>query len=371
MTPLDQAELDAFFDLGLAEHGEADGVASVHVLIAVCRTAVDDLHLFEVDEDAPRHGIVPLVVIFGGGEYCEDPRSLGHGDSLRMGLVRAHNVRESLLLQKVRHGLVPEADGPPAAKAVAVSRPPVHAVIFLILRRGVGPDAIRRHLLIIVVLVLVGGVDARDLRHVEDVLYPAPLHLRVGDRAGDAPVDAEDVLIYHGRQGHSIEGGIGHLPHPVSQVVPEALPALVDERPGAVVLLPAVDVARLVIPPQQEHLLGEHELHREEVRHHLQAGHAPIDVIPQEHEVPGGEAHSEVPHVVAEEMQVLEVAVYVPEDVRGTLEEDASGLVLEDGTYPLVELDEILRELFGLEVRYVFVGGAEHVLDAVDEGLLG
>ena len=58
--------------------------------------------------------------------------------------------------------------------------------------------------------------------------------------------------------------------------------------------------------------------------------------------------HSQVPDVVREEVQILEVAVNVPEDVRGTLEEDAPRLVLEDGFDLLVELQQVLGELLRL-----------------------
>lgn len=287
-----------------------------------------------------------------------------------MGLVRTHDVRESLLLQKVRHGLVPEADRAAAAEAVAVPGLAVHAVLLLLLGRRIRPDAIRRDLLIIVLLVLVRGIDPRDLAHVQYVLDPPPLDRRVRDGTGYAAVDAEDVLIDDRGQRHAIEGRIRDLPHLVPEVVAEPVPALVYERPGSVMLLPAVHVARLVIAPEEENLVGEHELHRQQVRHHLQARHAPVDVIPQEDEVPGREGHAEVPYVVREEVQVLEIAVYVPEDVRGTLEEDASRLVLEYAPNLLVQLDEVLRELLRLQVPHVLVGASEHVLDAVDERLL-
>ena len=92
----------------------------------------------------------------------EYPCTFGHGHPLGVGLVRTHDVRESLLLQKVRHGLVPEADRASAAEAVAVPGLAVHAVLLLLLGRRIRPDAIQRDLLIIVLLVLVrGGLSPR------------------------------------------------------------------------------------------------------------------------------------------------------------------------------------------------------------------
>jgi hypothetical protein len=199
----------------------------------------------------------------------EYPGTFGHGNPLGVGLVGAHDVRESLLLEEVRHGLVPEAYRAAAAEAVAVSGLAVHAVLLLLLGRRVGPDAVRRDLLVIVLLVLVRGIYPRDLAYVQYVLDPPPLDRRVRDGTGYAAVDAEDVLVDDRRQGHAIERRIGELPDLVPQVVPEPVTALVYERPRAVVLLPAVHVAGLVIAPEEEDLLGEHELHREEVRHHL------------------------------------------------------------------------------------------------------
>mmetsp|Transcript_7250 Transcript_7250/g.16854 ORF Transcript_7250/g.16854 Transcript_7250/m.16854 type:complete len:271 (-) Transcript_7250:998-1810(-) len=93
----DETELDPLGDLLLAEHGEAHRVAPVDVLVPVRRAAVYDLHLLEVDEDAARHGVAALVVVLRRGEDGENPRALGHGHALGMGLVRPHDVGETLL----------------------------------------------------------------------------------------------------------------------------------------------------------------------------------------------------------------------------------------------------------------------------------
>ena len=60
----------------------------------------------------------------------------------------------------------------------------------------------------------------------------------VGNGTGNTTVDAEDVLIDDGRQGHAVEGLVGGLPHAVSQLVAEPIAALPQETADAVVLLP-------------------------------------------------------------------------------------------------------------------------------------
>mmetsp|Transcript_15051 Transcript_15051/g.31959 ORF Transcript_15051/g.31959 Transcript_15051/m.31959 type:complete len:318 (-) Transcript_15051:992-1945(-) len=246
---LDQTKFHTFGNLGLAQHSKTDRVAAVYILVAVGRAAVDDLHLFEVYEDAPRHGVVALVVILGCREYSEHPCALGDSNSLGMSFMSSHDVRESLLLQEVCHSLVTETNGSATTKTVSVSCPSIDRRIFLMLRRRIRPNAIRRHLLIIIILVFVRRVDPRNLIHVQNVLYPSALHTRVRNRTGDTPVNAEDVLIDDSRQRHAIEGRIGHFPHLIAQIVAEPFATLVNKRSGAVVFLPPVHIASLVIPP--------------------------------------------------------------------------------------------------------------------------
>lgn len=70
-------------------------------------------------------------------------------------------------------------------------------------------------------------------------------------------------------------------------------------------------------------------------------------------------------------MQIFQIAVNVPEDVGGTLEEDAARFVFQDGADFLVETVEVFGELVGFEVRDVIGGGGEHFGDSVEDGAGG
>ena len=130
---------------------------------------------------------------------------------------------------------------------------------------------------------------------------------------------------------------------------------------------PSIDIARLVVPPQQVHLVGQRELHNEQISHALQTAHAAVDVVPQKDKVARSQRHAQPPNVVGEEVQILEVAVDVPEDVGRTLEEGDAGFGLQQRTDAGVELEDVLGELGAVEVRHVGGGLLEHLGDAVDD----
>ena len=118
----------------------------------------------------------------------------------------------------------------------------------------------------ILVLVLEGRVDTGNVRDGQNVLNASSLygianaalptksssagfvvifllfffHIgnSVGNGTGNTTVNAEDVLVDDGRQGHAVEGLVGGLPHAVSQLVAEPIAALPQETADAVVLLP-------------------------------------------------------------------------------------------------------------------------------------
>mmetsp|Transcript_24742 Transcript_24742/g.72449 ORF Transcript_24742/g.72449 Transcript_24742/m.72449 type:complete len:82 (-) Transcript_24742:1411-1656(-) len=81
-----------------------------------------------------------------------------------------------------------------------------------------------------------------------------------------------------------------------------------------------------MVAPKEEDLVWEEELHSEEVGDALQALHAPIDEVAQEDEVPGGEGHTQPPHIVTEKVKILEIAMDVTEHIGGALEEGHSRL---------------------------------------------
>ena len=121
-----------------------------------------------------------------------------------------------------------------------------------------------------------------------------------------------------------------------------------------------------MIAPQQVHLVGQRELHNEQIRHAFQTAHAPVDVVAQKDKVARRQRHPQPPNVVGEEVQVLEVAVDVAEDVGRTLEEGDAGFGLQQRTDAGVELEEVLGELGAVEVRHVGGWLLEHLGDAVD-----
>jgi hypothetical protein len=193
-----------------------------------------------------------------------------------MSLVSTHNVRQTLLLQKVRDSTMAKADGTTTTERVTKSSGRIDTGTLLLLRGWVGPDTIGRHLLMILVLMFERGVDTGNVRDGQYVLNPSPLdgianaalptksssagfvvvivivvllfffHVGnpVGYGTGNTTVDAEDVLIDDGRQGHPVEGLVGGLPHAISQLVAEPIAALPQETADAVVLLPVWNASK-------------------------------------------------------------------------------------------------------------------------------
>mmetsp|Transcript_10086 Transcript_10086/g.28721 ORF Transcript_10086/g.28721 Transcript_10086/m.28721 type:complete len:451 (-) Transcript_10086:225-1577(-) len=338
------------------------------VLVFVRRTAVDDLQLLAVDQDASGQGLRALIVILGRRKDREDAGALADGNTLRMGLVGAHDVREALLLQEVRDCLAAEADG--AASAQRFSEPGfrIDGMPFLVFGGRIAPDAVGCDLLAGVVLMLVGWVDSGDLRHVEDVLDARGIH-RHG--TGDPTVHAKDVLIHDAGQRESIEDLVARLPNSISDVIAKPIAALVDEGAFGVVLLPAVDISRFVISAQQKDLIGELQLHRQKVRGDLQTGHSAIDVISQEQKVAGGEGHPQPPDVVGKEVQILKISMDIAEDVGRALQEDDARLPLQYVAHLLAELEEVLGELVAVQVVDVRGRALEHVEDADGQRVRG
>mmetsp|Transcript_8636 Transcript_8636/g.24246 ORF Transcript_8636/g.24246 Transcript_8636/m.24246 type:complete len:275 (-) Transcript_8636:68-892(-) len=170
-----QTQFHPLLDFPFTQSGNADRITTVNVLIAICGAAVDNLHLLKVDQNATCHGLTALIVILGRGKYGEDPGTLGNGHTFGMSLVSTHNVRKTLLLQKVGHGTMTEADGTTTAERVTEASGRIHPSTFLLIRGWVGPDAIGRHLLMVLILMLERGVDAGHVGDRQDVLNPSSL----------------------------------------------------------------------------------------------------------------------------------------------------------------------------------------------------
>lgn len=100
------------------------------------------------------------------------------------------------MLEKVGDGLVSKTNGTASSQGFSKSAFGVDAGHFLFFRGGIAPDAIGRHLLILIVFVFVGRVDAGDAGDTEHVLDAGA----IGNGSRNAAVDAKDVLIDDGGQ---------------------------------------------------------------------------------------------------------------------------------------------------------------------------
>mmetsp|Transcript_16939 Transcript_16939/g.27720 ORF Transcript_16939/g.27720 Transcript_16939/m.27720 type:complete len:207 (-) Transcript_16939:442-1062(-) len=206
-----------------------------------------------------------------------------------MSLMRTHNIRKSLLLQKVRNSLVPKTNRSTTTQTISIPRTTIHTILLLFLRRWITPDTIRSHLLIIIIFMLVRGINPSNLGHIQNVLYTTSLHGRIRNRPRDAPMNAKDILIHHRCQRQPIKGLIGRFPHFIPNLFPKPFSTLCNIRSCPIMFFPPIHIPRFMIATQQEHLMGQHQLHRQQVRHHLQTRHAPIDIISQKDKVPGGQ----------------------------------------------------------------------------------
>mmetsp|Transcript_30894 Transcript_30894/g.61926 ORF Transcript_30894/g.61926 Transcript_30894/m.61926 type:complete len:469 (+) Transcript_30894:213-1619(+) len=288
-----------------------------------------------------------------------------------MRLMSPHNIRKPLLRQEVADRLVPKTNSPSAPQTISIPRLLVHASSLLLLTCRVAPNTIARHLLILILLVLIRRIDPRHLAHVENIPNPPSIRIGIRNRPRDPPVNAENILIDHRRQGHAIERLVNLIPQLKSHSLAKPLLTLINKTPRPVMLLPSVHIPRFVIPPQQKHLVRQRQLHGKQICHALETAHAPVDVISQKDEIPRRETHAQIPNVIGEEMQIFQIAVDVPENVGGTLEEDAARFVFQDGADFFVETVEVFGELVGFEVGDVIGGGGEHVGDSAEDGAGG
>mmetsp|Transcript_22545 Transcript_22545/g.89531 ORF Transcript_22545/g.89531 Transcript_22545/m.89531 type:complete len:507 (+) Transcript_22545:195-1715(+) len=320
---------DEAYGLAPAQFGRAEAVerlrvATVDEAVLVVRRAVDDLELLDVDEDAARARLAALVVVLARREDGEDGGHLGERHAVGVGLVGAHDERTARLLEEVVDRLLAEAHG--AAAAQRLAEPGRVEPGLLVLHRGVRPHAFGGHLVQRrgALALGVGRVDRHGFRdEVEQVEPIERLGLRaeerrramrrhdrraarrvdvrrgaaaeararrgrdaprredrVGRPSRDAAVHAKDVVVDDGRERQPVEGRVDGVPDVPAARVAEAVLALPQERPVAVVFLPAVDVARLVVAAQQPDLLGLDGFDGEQVRDDLERAEPAIDVVP-------------------------------------------------------------------------------------------
>mmetsp|Transcript_18012 Transcript_18012/g.44827 ORF Transcript_18012/g.44827 Transcript_18012/m.44827 type:complete len:240 (-) Transcript_18012:967-1686(-) len=239
----------------------------MHILVLVGRTSVDHLEFFIVDQNASRKCLRSLVVVLAGGKDGKDSGALADGNTLRVRLVGSHNVRKTLLLEKIRHGLVSETNGSATTEGFSVTGIGIDAVHFLFRRGGIAPDAIGGNLLIDIVFVHVGRIDAGNLGDVQNVLdagggRASKVRISHGNRAGNSAVDTKNILVDNRGQGQTIKDLVARLPEPVSNVIAESVSALPDKGSFAIVLLPSVDIACLVVSSEQKDLVRVLQLHR-------------------------------------------------------------------------------------------------------------
>lgn len=164
-----------------------------------------------------------------------------------MSLVSPHNVAKSLLLEKVCHSPMPKTYGSTTPQAIPISTLPIHTLPLLFLRCRITPDTIRGNLLILLILMSIRWIDASHLRHIQNIFDPSTRCTLIRNGPWYPPMNTKHILINHGTKRHPIKCLVRCLPNFVPQIVPESISALINEGAGAVVFLPAIDVASFMV----------------------------------------------------------------------------------------------------------------------------
>mmetsp|Transcript_12169 Transcript_12169/g.28898 ORF Transcript_12169/g.28898 Transcript_12169/m.28898 type:complete len:262 (-) Transcript_12169:1191-1976(-) len=201
-----QSQLDPLGYFQITQRLQANRIASVNVLVLVCRTPVDHLELFIVNQNTTSQSLRSLIVILAGGKDRKDPCTFAHGDTFSVRLVRPHDVREALFLEEIRNGLAPKTDGPAAPQRFSITRMWIDAVHFLFFGSGITPNTIGSDLLIYFIFVNIWRIDPSDLRDVEDVLdargYGSPVaRVSHGNRSRNTTMYTENILINNRHEG--------------------------------------------------------------------------------------------------------------------------------------------------------------------------
>jgi hypothetical protein len=217
-----------------------------------------------------------------------------------MRLVGSDDVRQTICIKKVVNGSGAEAHSAAASRGFAKTTG--GKVGLQLLRGGIGPDAITGNLFHPIFLVVVRGHHSSDVGERENGLNFRVVLL---DGARDAAVDAENVVIDDCGERKAVKSLVALFPHSLSHGRAKSVFALENETLLVVMLLPAVDVPRLVVAAQEVNLPGVEQLESKEVCDTLEGAHAAVHVVTQEEELARRQIHAELPDVVGEEVQVL------------------------------------------------------------------
>eukprot|EP00756_Hemistasia_phaeocysticola_P033450 Hpha_TRINITY_DN16465_c1_g3::TRINITY_DN16465_c1_g3_i2::g.160751::m.160751 len=212
--------------------------------------------------------------------------------------------------------------------------------------RGVAPDEIDHHLATLSIqlgLRETGGLhDTVETGEVRGVEQLQPL-VGAAQVAGDTSVCGEHLTVDHRRCGEGGEDIVERGPHILALRLTELTVAFVAERHFTVLGKVTVHLRRLVVTAQQEHLLGGEDLQAEEVGGDLDTVVTTVNVVAQEEEGTGGALNlAEGNKTVQEIVEVVEVAVQVPEYVQGAAETQEHALLHQDGLHALAHREKLL-----------------------------
>mmetsp|Transcript_23303 Transcript_23303/g.55100 ORF Transcript_23303/g.55100 Transcript_23303/m.55100 type:complete len:230 (-) Transcript_23303:6-695(-) len=141
-----------------------------------------------------------------------------------------------------------------------------------------------------------------------------------------------------------------------------------DKGPGSVMFLPPVHVARFVIAAQQKNLVRILQLQTKQIGDAFQTLEAAVDVVAQKQKIARRQGQSQPPQIVAEKVQILQIAVNVAQHVARALQKQTPGFAFEQLTDPDGNLVQILGELFRLRIFHVVRRALKQIENALQRG---
>mmetsp|Transcript_32831 Transcript_32831/g.103822 ORF Transcript_32831/g.103822 Transcript_32831/m.103822 type:complete len:459 (+) Transcript_32831:299-1675(+) len=241
-------------------------------------------------------------VILGGGKDGGKPGALAHSYPRLLRLVAPEDVLEPVDVEEEVDRLFPEAGAAPGADSKARV---VQLVVLLLLGQG----RIRPQHLVDNLVGLHGSERTLDVAdEVEAGASPAEL-------SWDPSMDTEDGIIDGRSQREGVEEVVHCFPDCVPVRVSKEGDALRKEAPLHVVLHVAIDLARLVVPPDHPPLVGMQDLHAHYVGHNCNRVSAAVHEVSEEQEVSCRHFRSQWPEGLPEELQIVQVTMHVSEDI--------------------------------------------------------
>ena len=219
-------------------------------------------------QDTTSQSLIALIVILGSRKDGKYSSTFAHGYSFSMGFVSSHNVRKTLLMQKVSHRLGSKANGASTSQRFTISRIRVHRMLFLFCWRRIWPNTIRSHLLRSIVFMLIRRINSSNRWYVKNILNSSIL----AHRSWNASMHTKDILIDYTSQWKAIKHLITGLPHTVSNIITKAIATLPQEGSFSIMFFPSIDIASFVVASKQKDLVGESQFHGEEVGGNFKAG---------------------------------------------------------------------------------------------------